>query len=314
MIFGVDLSDFQRGISLRGIRSEGFDFAFCKISEDVGYRSPDWPRQRDEAKANGLILAGYHYVRTSSAVGQAANCRSYIGDPSIPVILDMERGSGDIAQYRAVLSAFRAAGLNVALSYIPHFYWVEVGSPSLAGLPPLWAATYPSMRVAPASELYQAVGPSLWTGYGGLPVVVLQFASTALVQSQTIDADAFLGTREELAALLNTSTTGGGFMAGLTDAEQHEALDLLRKLKPGVVLPARSANCRAATDDQYGHVMNGEADAADALAAVRTLRTELQAAIARLVPTGSGSGELTDATIAKIAQVVNDDLARRQAD
>jgi hypothetical protein len=309
-IFGVDLSGYQAGVSLRGIRAEGFDFAFCKISEDVSYRSPDWPRQRDEARASGLILAGYHYIRGSSPAGQAANCRSWIGDPSIPVALDLEGGSGDINQYRAVYAAFRAAGLNVALSYIPRWYWQSIGSPSLSGLPPLWASSYPSMRVAPAAELYKAVGASHWSGYGGLPIAVLQFASSAWTQGRAIDANAFQGSREELAALLRTSPTEGAFMA-LSDAEQREILDGIRKLKPGVVLPARSANCREDADDQYGHVMNGEADAADALAEVRALRTELRAALSRFAP---GSGDLTEATLAKIAQVVNDDAARRQAD
>lgn len=71
------------------------------------------------------------------------------------------------------------------------------------------------------------------------------------------------------------------FMA-LTDAEQHEILDGIRAMKPGVVLNSRSVNCRATQDDEYGHVMNGEADAADALEEVRKLRRELAVALARI--------------------------------
>lgn len=99
------------------------------------------------------------------------------------------------------------------------------------------------------------------------------------------------------------------FMA-LTDAEQHELLDGMRKLKPGAVFPARSPNCRTPEDDQYGHVMSGEAEAADALAEVRGLRRELAVAMARITPS---LGELSDGTLALIARAVNDEAARREA-
>ncbi len=82
----------------------------------------------------------------------------------------------------------------------------------------------------------------------------------------------------------------------LTDAEQAELLAGMRALKPGVRFDARSVNCRIHNDDQYGHVMSGEADAADgrvaaqaALAAVQTLRAELaelRTAVAAGTPVG----------------------------
>jgi lysozyme len=212
VIYGVDLSRYQAGISLHGVRSEGFDFAFCKVSQGGDYRSPEWPRMRDEARAAGLILAGYHYIDRSDPARQAANCGGHLGDLSIPVALDLEEGGGDIAQYRRVLDAFTAAGIRVPLSYIPRWYWQEIGSPDLSDLPPLWASRYPSSAVDYASSLYQAIeqaGGGLstyWEGYGGNRVAVLQYACTAVVQGRQVDADAYLGTRDELAALLGSTT------------------------------------------------------------------------------------------------------------
>lgn len=208
MIFGVDVSNHQNGIDLHAVRRAGFDFAICKVTEGGTYRSPDWWRQRDQARDAGLILAGYHYIREGDPHEQAASCRAHLGDPTIPVCLDLEKGGGDARQYGRVLDAFRAAGLHVPLSYIPRWYWESVGSPSLTGFPPLWASRYPSMSQGTAVQLYQAVeqaGGSLskyWGGYGGQTVQVLQFASTALAAGRVIDANAFLGTRAQLVALL----------------------------------------------------------------------------------------------------------------
>jgi len=208
LLYGVDLSNWQAGISLAGVAREGFTFAICKITQGDDYRSPEWPRQRDEARAAGLVLAGYHYVDQSDPMQQALNCRAHIGDTSLAVALDLEKGGGDIRNYRAVLDAFRRAGLRVALSYIPRWYWQEIGSPPIADLPPLWSSRYPSTDKAYASQLYQAVeraGGSLskyWQGYGGNTVRILQFASTAQVQGRDVDANAFLGSPAELVELI----------------------------------------------------------------------------------------------------------------
>lgn len=207
-LFGIDVSSHQSGISLEGVSAEGFAFTFCKISQGAGYRSPDWPRQRDTARGVGLILAGYHYVDGSDPALQAANCKAWIGDTGIPVALDCEANSGDIGHYRAVLDAFAAAGLHVALSYLPHWYWQQIGSPDLTGIPPLWSSRYPGgTRAAYASQLYQGVGPQHWAGYGGAEVAVLQFTASAVVQGLNIDANAYPGSRAELLALLNGTTT-----------------------------------------------------------------------------------------------------------
>lgn len=209
MLYGVDLSNWQSGISLQGIKSEGFDFAFCKVTQGNDYRSPEWPRMRDHARSAGLILAGYHYIDGTDPASQAENCLQHLGDPSIPVALDLENNGGDIGNYRNVRDAFAAAGLRVALSYIPRWYWAIIGQPDLSDLPPLWSSRYPSTRVDYAWRLYQTIeqdGGALskyWQGYGNNLPAVLQFARSALVQGRQVDANAFLGQPDELTALLH---------------------------------------------------------------------------------------------------------------
>jgi hypothetical protein len=43
-----------------------------------------------------------------------------------------------------------------------------------------------------------------WTGYGGVDPVILQFTDAAQVAEQTVDADAYIGTAEELQQMLTT--------------------------------------------------------------------------------------------------------------
>jgi hypothetical protein len=205
-IFGPDLSHYQDGVDLARVAAEGHVFVIGKVSQGSGSRDPLWPRWRDGAREHGLLLAGYHYIDTSDPARQAANCAGWVGDRSIPLALDWEQGGGNWANFLAVLAAFRAAGLHVALAYCPRWYWQQQGSPDMskAGLP-LWSSRYPTTQPGAPAALYRAVTDAHWAGYGGLPVGLLQFSEAAQIAGHTTDCSAFNGTRDQLAALL-----GGG--------------------------------------------------------------------------------------------------------
>jgi hypothetical protein len=90
-----------------------------------------------------------------------------------------------------------------------------------------------------------------------------------------------------LAALRDAFSVDGRLFMHLTQAEEQEILAGvretvagMRKIKPGLVLAARSPNSRVKQDDEYGHVMNGEADAADTRVAVLALQNQLSTLIA----------------------------------
>src|SRR5674476_320675 len=105
-ILGPDISNYQGGMNLSHVKAEGFEFVFCKVSEGDYYRDSTWPGFRDSARAAGLILAGYHYVRGDvDAAAQADTFVSHLGDKSIPGMLDFEANSGDIWQFWSVLDA-----------------------------------------------------------------------------------------------------------------------------------------------------------------------------------------------------------------
>ena len=223
-IFGVDVGSYQAGIDMTQVAREGFDFVLAKVGQGAGIGEPDknsgrranygqslnpaWPGQRDGARAAGMLLAGYWYIgNTEAPESQAARCRAALGDLTIPLALDWEDASGEWSNFLQVLAAFRAANLRVELGYCPNWYATAHGMINFPGTGlALWSSRYPSMTPGYASTLYQDVPASYWTGYAGSPVTILQFAASSQIASHTVDADAYQGTRDQLAALLGYST------------------------------------------------------------------------------------------------------------
>jgi GH25 family lysozyme M1 (1,4-beta-N-acetylmuramidase) len=207
--FGLDLSHHQSlGLDLARCRREGIEFVVLKSSEGASFVDAAFAPNLAEARAAGLLVAAYHYVRSdSSAAAQVANIRRVV-PLNVPVIPDVEANSGGVALVREFVDRLRAAGYRVPVLYLPRWYWQQIGSPSLAGLPPLWSSRYPDNVVGSLSSEWSHVPASYWTGYGGLDVAVLQFTSSVAIGGYSpIDANAYRGTREQLAALFGGTPT-----------------------------------------------------------------------------------------------------------
>ena len=224
VMFGVDIHpDFQKGISIPQIAREGFGFLSVKLSEgtsnawelDTPTRpgSATWIRQ---GKAAGLVCLGYHYLQPNNITTQAQLFAGALKRCGVPGVVDAEAGyrlsdgtfvpTLTIGMIREFHIRLRELGANIAFLYLPKWYWQRIGSPPLDGLPALWASSYPSTQQAPASALFESVGPERWRSYGGSPVGVLQFAETALVAGRAIDANAFFGDQSSFARFVGATT------------------------------------------------------------------------------------------------------------
>jgi GH25 family lysozyme M1 (1,4-beta-N-acetylmuramidase) len=210
-IYGMDCSNNNgSGISMAEVANEGFDFVFCKVSEGNYFQDSTWAGYRAAAQAAGLLLAGYHYAASSSTpASQVANFQKCVGDLTIPVMIDFENNSGTINDYWALVRAFNDAGQRVALSYIPQWYWSgTMGSPALARVPGLISSNYPGGS-GHAGVIYDDVGGDSgpgWDAYGGATPQIWQFSDQASIAGYTLDANAFRGTRDQLATLLGVSS------------------------------------------------------------------------------------------------------------
>ncbi|WP_373202695.1 glycoside hydrolase family 25 protein [Mycobacterium marinum] len=200
-IYGVDISNNNGQVDIAAIKREGFDFLWCKVSEGAAFKDSFWPSNRDQAREQGLILAGYHYAREGDPAAQADNFVSHLGDKSIPAMLDFEDGSGGIDNYWAVKREVEARGVRVALSYIPDWYWERIGKPDLSGVPGLIASEYVNGSDY-AIRLYPGDNWRGWNPYGGRQPDILQFTSSAVIAGKRLDANAFRGTPNQLRKLL----------------------------------------------------------------------------------------------------------------
>ncbi|WAL67173.1 glycoside hydrolase family 25 protein [Amycolatopsis cynarae] len=211
--FGLDISNHQDAtLDLAACRRAGCEFAIIKAGEGASYRDPVFPAHLAAARAAGMVVAAYWYQRSgSTAQAQAATIGAVV-PRDLPLCLDVETGSGDVALTRALVDLLRSQGYRMPLLYLPRWYWQQLGSPSLSGLPPLWSSRYPDTVVGPLPAKWAQVPASYWAGYGGLDVAVLQFTASAEVAGYSpLDANAFRGTREEFAALLGYPAPGADF-------------------------------------------------------------------------------------------------------
>lgn len=193
-VFGVDIASYQSGLDIGRVRREGFEFVIAKATQGSGYVNPEYHKFRDQARAEGLRFAAYHYVTEyDSAESQASNFARTVGDTSIPVMLDVELQSGGIDVYWNVVRAFNDLGYEVDLTYLPHWYWQgHIGSPDLSGVPGLVSSSYVGYG-GYASDVYPGPGWSGWSSYGGASPVLCQFTEQCQVAGQRVDCMAFEG-------------------------------------------------------------------------------------------------------------------------
>ena len=181
---------------------EGYSWMEHKVSEGNYYSDPFWPTVRDWCHANGVPVIGYHYVTTNDANSQA---QKFVNNGGGPVaMLDFEANSGNIANFWNVVNAFNAHGVQIALSYFPHWYWQDIGSPSLNGVPGLVSSAYYERGKFGSQEYLDAGGDngSGWAGYGGANPVIWQFSDGGIIDGKSVDVNAFRGSIDELRVLL----------------------------------------------------------------------------------------------------------------
>lgn len=195
---------------------EGYSWMEHKVSEGNYYADPFWPAVLAWCNANGVPCIGYHYVTTNDAASQVAKFVANGGGKF--VMLDFEANSGDIGNFWAVVNAFNAAGVEVALSYIPHWYWQQIGSPDLSKVPGLVSSAYYERGQYGSQEYADAGGDSGngWAAYGGATPAIWQFSDGAIIDGKSVDANAFKGSMDDLKVLLGVETKATGGVVAAT--------------------------------------------------------------------------------------------------
>lgn len=225
-LYGIDISNNNGpGIDMTAVKAEGFDFVFAKVSEGDYFQDRTWPHYRDAATAAGLLVVGYHYV--IDGCDPDAQAATFAGNGGGDfAMFDHEANSGGIGTFWNVVRAFNARGIAVVLSYLPQWYAGQIGSPDLSQVPGLIASNYVT-GWGYASTIYPGDDSYRWNPYGGAKPQILQFTDRALVAGSWVDANAFRGSRSELAALLTGRSQGDDDM---TPEQAQQLADIREQL------------------------------------------------------------------------------------
>lgn len=248
--YGWDVSNYQADLTeqhFRNAKNEGIEFSIALATDGTGFQNFMFSRQLDWGRKVGMLTASYHYVRDASISQQIANIKRTV-PTDCPVIPDSETGSGGIGVLNNIISALLNEGYRVPIEYLPRWYHQQIGSPWLGDRGrPLWASWYPDY-VRRNKENGAAMLPSsVWSGYGGAAVAIVQFTSSgaAAGYGRALDLNKFRGTRDELATLLGggQSAPGGGggggtgeddFLMGLPQWQQERIFDRILRMSGGV--------------------------------------------------------------------------------
>lgn len=215
-IYGIDVSYYQGSIDWSRVASSGNAFATIKATGGTREQSPDsgpyFRAQFPKAKASGMFVGGYHWLRSNNVTAQVdyflAQWDSVGGYRGHIVQLDWESLGSDFPSWstgKAWLAEWRRRTNNYpVIIYVPDWFYPQIpGRPSgenLATLQaPIWASEY--------STGYPGDSSPNWHSYGGVAPVVLQYTNNASVPgvSGGCDRNAYRGTLAQFRTLLTAS-------------------------------------------------------------------------------------------------------------
>ena len=168
--YGADVSSYNTS-DLSNISKSGAKFVFVKLSEGLDYRNPKAQDQINSAKANNMLVMGYHYARFSGDSNMAVQEGHYTVNSAKEVDLpkgsylacDWETGSGNVtgqgneASANAILAfldVIAGAGYKPLLYSGAGLLKGNIDTKKVLAKYPncLWVAAYPLDNGIPVSE------------------------------------------------------------------------------------------------------------------------------------------------------------------
>jgi hypothetical protein len=209
---GADVSTYQTGLTVPELVAAGVKFLAARATRGTDYADPAYPGFRAGAEKAGLLFSPYHFLYAGEPVKQARHIAAVVKDKRLPITLDLEKstkgGRPTLQLAAAVRAELHDLGFRVGALYYPRWYWADSGQPSLLTWR-TWQSAYTlgykkgALRALYAPAL-AAADTSPWQAYGGVGPALWQFSSSIQVPgftANTVDGDAFRGTRTRLASL-----------------------------------------------------------------------------------------------------------------
>ncbi|MBC6460982.1 glycoside hydrolase family 25 protein [Actinomadura sp. HBU206391] len=199
------MASYQGEPDWQKVHGGGIRFAFSKVTESTNYTNPTWSHNRAAMLAlSDFLPGGYHFLHGGNGAAQAGYFLSKAGDlGGFAVALDVEASGANAATARDWVAEFKQrTGGHPVIGYYPRWYWEQTGRPDLSFFDSVWQSHYVSGSGSPGS-LYGKVPADWWATFGGEPISILQYSSSASVPgiSGRCDVNAYRGTLAQLRTL-----------------------------------------------------------------------------------------------------------------
>lgn len=146
-IKGIDISSYQKNVDFKKVKNSGIEIVYIKATEGLTYRNPLLKSQYAGAKAAGLKIGLYHFLRENDSVleakhfisvidGLSSDCR-YVIDIEISIGNGITETSSKVRQFANYLIS---TGKEVCI-YTGDFFYANNLNNSVKDLP-LWVAHY----------------------------------------------------------------------------------------------------------------------------------------------------------------------------
>lgn len=210
----LDISNWQGDFDIAQAAREGYDAIICKATEGTGTPDGWFDTFIPKIRAAGKIPGAYHFLRCGDGAGQAREFHSRVRNHGGPdgwlIGLDCESDGYTREILDWVGEWNRLTGGHPFMFYTGAWWWPRIAGFNGAALTPylwhshyVWDAAANTSARGFGSSVYDRVPDGWWSpGYGGWDrVTLLQFTSRAVVAGREVDANAFLGTVDDLRVL-----------------------------------------------------------------------------------------------------------------
>lgn len=193
-----DISFYQAGIAISGP-------AVCiKATEGTGWANRDYVPALARAAAARTFAFAYAFLHAGNAAAQAQWAFRNVGGHT-GLMLDFEPTTGSrpgMADAAGFLDEYKRLGGTCNLTYLPRWYWEQIGRPSLAPLTSrghaLVSSNYGYFTEDPAG--------AGWQPYGGMSPAAWQYTDRKQWNGQPVDFNCYRGTLAALKALVAGET------------------------------------------------------------------------------------------------------------
>lgn len=190
---GIDVSEYQDGLSLVQAAAEGIEFVIIRTTDGT-YQDRTFSSHFEDAQRAGLPVEAYHYLRnpsegTTIAEQVAAAC-AVMGENIVPTWLDCETPAGlRLEHVREARDLFYAAGIPVAGIYTNPRYWRwRMLGAATAEFGAVWVADYgPDEHGSPSMLIDDRPWPR---DIGKQTPMMWQFGSRGAVAGYSVDVNA----------------------------------------------------------------------------------------------------------------------------